>query len=148
MILRCQLINMSRKIKRKISSNRQVVVGQAHFSGPLPPPVVLEQYNQVVPGAAERILAMAESQSKHRREIEALVIGSDIKNSRMGLVCGLIIGLAGLIAAVIVAVVGYPILSGIMGFSTLGSLIGVFVHGSQGRRQEREDAKRTLELKK
>jgi len=30
------------------------------FSGPLPPPEILEKYNQVVPGLAERIITMAE----------------------------------------------------------------------------------------
>jgi len=53
------------------------------FSGPLPPPSVLSQYNQVVPGAAERIIAMAESQSEHRQQLENKVIESDIKNSRL-----------------------------------------------------------------
>ncbi|MCG2809752.1 MAG: DUF2335 domain-containing protein [Candidatus Portnoybacteria bacterium] len=142
---------MSRKIKRKTPSNHQIVVERAtaHFSsGPLPPPAILEQYNQVVPGAAERILAMAESQSNHRRKIESMVIESDIKNSRLGLVFGLIIGLAGILATVTIAIFGHPVLSGVIGFSTLSSLVGVFVYGSRERRQEREGAKRVLETKK
>jgi len=59
------------------------------FSGPLPPPVVLKQYDEIVPGAAERILSMAESQSQHRQQLERSVIESDIKNSRLGLHYGL-----------------------------------------------------------
>ncbi|MBU1289979.1 DUF2335 domain-containing protein [Patescibacteria group bacterium] len=142
---------MSKKTKTKTLNNHQVVVGRAtaHFSsGPLPPPVVLEQYDQIVSGAAERILTMAESQSKHRREIESMVIGSDIKNSKLGLVFGLIIGLAGILATVTIAIFGHPVLSGVIGFSTLSSLVGVFVYGSRERRQEREGAKRVLETKK
>jgi uncharacterized membrane protein len=46
------------------------VVFQRHFSGPLPPPEILAQYNEIVPGAAERILKMAEEQSAHRRGLE------------------------------------------------------------------------------
>lgn len=30
------------------------------ISGPIPPPQILQQYNNTVPGAAERILTMAE----------------------------------------------------------------------------------------
>ena len=37
------------------------------FAGPLPPPEILEQYNRLVPDAAERILTMAETQAAHRR---------------------------------------------------------------------------------
>jgi uncharacterized membrane protein len=43
------------------------VVFQRHFSGPLPPPEVLAHYNEVVPGAAERILTLTEEQSAYRR---------------------------------------------------------------------------------
>ncbi|MCL2659595.1 MAG: DUF2335 domain-containing protein [Acidobacteriaceae bacterium] len=41
-----------------------------YSSGPLPPPDVLTQYDQVVPNGAERIMAMAEQQSRHRIELE------------------------------------------------------------------------------
>ena len=34
-----------------------------HYSGPLPPPQMLEQYNRAVPNGAERIMAMAEKQA-------------------------------------------------------------------------------------
>ena len=33
------------------------------FAGPLPPPATLAAYNAIVPGAAERILKMAEAQA-------------------------------------------------------------------------------------
>lgn len=38
----------------------------AQFSGPLPPPGVLANYDQVIPGAAERIFRMAESEQENR----------------------------------------------------------------------------------
>ncbi len=34
----------------------------SEFSGPIPPPDLLDGYNQIIPDAAERILAMAEKQ--------------------------------------------------------------------------------------
>jgi len=46
------------------------------FSGPLPPPEILRKFDEVVPGAAERIIKMAEDQSIHRKELE--------KNSLVG----------------------------------------------------------------
>jgi uncharacterized membrane protein len=36
----------------------QAVVQSQHFSGPLPHPAILEQFNKIVPSAAERIILM------------------------------------------------------------------------------------------
>jgi uncharacterized membrane protein len=37
---------------------------------PVPPPQTLEHYERVLPGAAERIVRMAEEDLRHRRELE------------------------------------------------------------------------------
>ena len=60
----------------------------AFFGGPIPPPDILAGYDQVVPGAADRIITMAETQSRHRQEIEKSIINSDIRNSKLGLWLG------------------------------------------------------------
>lgn len=44
------------------------------FTGPLPPPVVLEGYEAVVPGSAERIMAMAEKEQDHRHSREDEIV--------------------------------------------------------------------------
>jgi len=60
---------------QKQDLKRPIVKATAEVhSGPLPPPSLLSQYDKVVPGAAEGIIAMAENQSKHRQELEAEVI--------------------------------------------------------------------------
>lgn len=40
-------------------------------SGPLPPPQVLKQYDQIVPNGADRIVSLAEDQIHHRQSMEA-----------------------------------------------------------------------------
>ena len=56
------------------SSKRQRELHQSvsiqHISGPLPSPDALAKYDQVVPGAAERIIKMAEQEAKHRQNEE------------------------------------------------------------------------------
>ena len=49
-------------------------VVSASYSGPLPPPAQLEQYNQIVPGAAERLLAMVEREQRHRHSVERAAV--------------------------------------------------------------------------
>lgn len=45
----------------------QLVKQQISFSGPIPHPDLLAQYDQIIPNGADRILLMAEAQSRHRR---------------------------------------------------------------------------------
>jgi uncharacterized membrane protein len=121
------------------NNNQQIVQQSAFFSGPLPPPAILAQYDSVVPGAAERILKMAEEQSKHRRDLESQVIAADIANARKGLMFGFIIGVVGLLAALIAALYGKEWVGSVLGVGTLVSLVGTFVYGSQRKAQELEE---------
>lgn len=40
------------------------------FQGPTPPPEVMERYEKLVPGIAERLFKLAEDESLHRRALE------------------------------------------------------------------------------
>ena len=116
-------------VKREVSQS---------FSGPLPHPDVLRQFNEVVPGAAERIIKMAEEQSAHRKELEKKVIDSDISRSKWGQILGFIIAITGLGVSAMVSVYGNALAGGIIGVGTLVSLVGVFMYGSKTRSKERE----------
>ncbi len=121
------------------SKSQAVVVHEQHsFSGPLPHPEILRQFEQVSPGAAERIIKMAEDQSRHRRDLENKVIESDIKRSILGQRLGFIISMTGLIISALVAIYGNPIAGTIIGVGTIASLVGVFMYGTSSRKQERE----------
>lgn len=49
-------------------------------SGPLPDPATLEQYEQLVPGAAQRIIAMAEREQAHRHQLAESEQRADIRH--------------------------------------------------------------------
>ena len=56
----------------------------ATFSGPLPPPALLQGYENIKPGFAERIVQMAEGEANHRREQEKkplMLISNRMKQS-------------------------------------------------------------------
>ncbi len=119
--------------------NRAAIVRHqsVSFSGPLPPPNHLEQYERILPGAAERILKMAEDQSLHRRNLETKVIHSGVSDAKKGLWFGLIMGLSGFGLVGYCASLGLQLLAGIIAALDLGSLVGVFVYGSKQKRAER-----------
>lgn len=108
------------------------------YSGPLPPAQELQKYNDILPGAADRIIIMAEEQAKHRRSLENTVITSDTKNATLGLIFGLIIGLAGIISGTVIIIYGYAIYGVVVGGGTIASLVATFVYGSRQRKIERE----------
>jgi uncharacterized membrane protein len=53
-----------------VTSEQQQLSVSTSFSGPIPPPLILKQYDDLVPGAAARILAQAEQQTAHRIALE------------------------------------------------------------------------------
>ena len=126
--------------KRDNSQNKVVGYSQYEtvFSGPLPPPEILEKYEQILPGAAERILSMAETQSKHRISLEGRVIDADITNSKRGLIFGFIIGLVGIGGGIYSIYLGHVISGSLLTGGALASLVGTFVYGSHKKRTEIE----------
>lgn len=66
------------KPSRPAKPDAIAVSHQQSFHGPIPPPALLEHYDKIIPGAAERILAMAESETAHRHQQEARAIEANI----------------------------------------------------------------------
>lgn len=129
---------MSKKSRDLIRRDVQIQAErQEFFSGPLPPPEKLAQYEQILPGAAERIMQMAERQSEHRRSLESRVVNSDIWNSRIGLIFGFVIGVIGVGGGIWLMGQGMTYEGGIISGGTIASLVGTFVYGSRQRRKER-----------
>lgn len=119
--------------------NFKTVIQQTSvLSGPVPSPAILREYDNLLPGSAQKIFEMAENQSAHRMELEKKVINADINRSKQGLMFGFSVALFGIIGTIVLGIWGNPVVSGILGFSTLGSLVGVFIYGSQNRTAERE----------
>ena len=67
-----------------------------HTSGPLPPPSMLRSYQEVLPGAADRIFTLMEQQSAHRQELERMALDRGSRSRDRGQVfafvlCALVI---------------------------------------------------------
>lgn len=59
---------------------------QGEFSGPIPPPSIIEGYERVLPGSADRIITMAEKQSEHRQKMEEKMISAESRDSLLGVI--------------------------------------------------------------
>jgi len=105
------------------------------FSGPLPPPDDLIRYNEAFAGCAERIVAMAEHQSEHRRGLETRVVDHNVRHDHRGQTLGFLLALVGIVGALVLMGLGLPTEGLTVFFSTLVTLVGLFVTGKivQGR---------------
>lgn len=106
------------------------VVKFSAYSGPLPPPTVLAGYDQVVPGAAERILQMAERNQSHQIAMESGALEASKRDVRTGQIFALIVTLTALALAGFVASRGSPWVGGLIGVSAVGTLALAFLKGN------------------
>ena len=65
-------------------SSGKLVIQEQQFSGPIPPPVILEQYSKILPNAPERIIAMAEKQQNHEHQTIDQVVKYQVTLDKIG----------------------------------------------------------------
>ena len=96
------------------------VIREIEFSGPIPPPNIISGYEKILPGAADRILTMAEKQSDHRQQMEKKMIEAEARDGLLGILSGFALGMGCVIAAIVMAIV-YPKSAGVISGAVLGS---------------------------
>lgn len=114
------------------------------FSGPLPPPEVMGLYNELIPNAAERLLAAFEGQQHHRQGLENRIVDSGIKRSWYGLWCGLAVSLAGIGVAGLAVVYQQQLTASVIGGGTLVGLVTVFITGRSQQEKERTQRRNAM----
>ena len=110
----------------KIAVNEQ-------FSGPMPHPRHLREYDHIVPGSAERILSMAERNLDHNIATEKRCVSAEIKDRNLGMWLG-----AAIFAMLIVGafaslfVTSNPMVPGLfLGTAAIGGVVA-FIKGRNG----------------
>lgn len=90
------------------------------WSGPLPPPGALQQFDGIIENGAERIMVMVEGEQKHRFDLDRTALWAEIVDGIGGKVLGAVMTLAAIGGAIYsvtlgahwsvsVAIVGVPI---------------------------------------
>ena len=73
---------------------REIVQQRTSWSGPLPNPKDLQAYEEIVPGAADRIITMAEGFAEHQKQMEGRSLDAFASDRRQGRVFGTVVVLA------------------------------------------------------
>ena len=120
------------------------------FSGPLPTPRLLKEYEETLPGLAERIVLIHEANESHRREMEAKNLDASYKfrtiEKRYGFslsVIGIFVGLAAIALGVFfgsesVANTAY-LAGGGMGTISLIGLVSVLLGSNKKKKKANEE---------
>lgn len=100
-------------------------------AGPLPPPQQFAAYEDVHPGAAAWILAQAEANAAHAREMDRRMLAFQARDGLLHRV--LPFALVALLVAVsgVMAVFASKVLGGAAFFATLAGVVTVYLRGGQ-----------------
>ena len=119
-----------RSSRQADQSNQPVTITHAQsFEGPIPPPSVLEQYDKISPGAAERIIRMAESEVEHRHHLTRRHLESEITEARLGQILAFLIGVFTIGCGTYAATHGAELAGGFIGTGGVIGLVTTFILG-------------------
>ena len=122
---------LSEKIQQEEPSGviKVVKAVSQQFTGPIPPPHILGDYDKVQVGFAERIIAMAENEQAHRHGIENRALSSEISIQKRGQVFALFLSLLILVGSMFLIYSGKEISGSVLAGSSLIGLAYIFITG-------------------
>lgn len=117
----------------------QVVQKLEMFSGPVPPPHILEKYNKIDPGAAKQIIDNGVAESEHRRELESSLLDAQTKRHRRRDWMAFIIGIIAILVGAFLIYKDHYIVGTIFsGVSILG-LVAQFLDDNNSRQNNDDE---------
>lgn len=125
------LRDMPPEVARKVTR----IVAEAYtFQGPLPPPLMLEAYNQLIPNGADRFMKLVENQSEHRRRQESKLVSGRLSLDHCGLALAFLLGVIVIFAGIYLAMNGHQASS----LAMVGTLVPVLIILALKKKPQRE----------
>jgi len=106
-----------------------VFVRESWFSGPLPAPDTLGEYDGVLPGLARRIVERWEREGDHRQGMEREIVRARIRNQSRGQLIGAALAAIVLVAGIVFVATGKSTAGLVAILTPLAILVGAFVYG-------------------
>jgi len=104
-------------------------IRREYYTGPLPHPELMKGYDEILPGAADRILQSFEHEGTHRREIEANESKARIEISKRGQILALIVSIFFGSGSFAVVLAGHDSAGAVIATGVIVGLAVVFVAG-------------------
>ena len=103
------------------------IVQTSIYSGPIPPPELFAGYEKALPGLADRVMMMSESQSAHRIKIENTVVKTDSLRATLGLIFAFLIVVIGMFLGAYLVYEDKPISGFVAMIAPLSLIVGAFI---------------------
>lgn len=123
-----EVIEIAAEDIEKAQKEGKLLIAVKASSGPLPAPEILAGYDRVLPGTAERIIAVFESNVKHQQDMDTKQLTAAVSYADKGQNRGFILSLAGLASGLTMAVLGF--ISGHSGATITGLVAGSALSGA------------------
>lgn len=104
---------------------------QQQWSGPLPAPEQLKQFDAIVEHGAERIMTMAEQEAAHRRNQESVALHADSRGQLLGQLSAIVVAMGGIVAAVWLALAGHDWVAVTLAGTTITTIVLAFLQRGQ-----------------
>jgi uncharacterized membrane protein len=109
-----------------VPQDAALVETRVSWSGPLPPPSTLREFDSVVENGAARIFEAWETETTHRRNIENYELNTFRWNSLLGRIFSFIFVISSLLLAGFMAYIGAPWPAMLLGGATMASVVWAF----------------------
>ena len=123
----------------------RLIVTHMSYSGPVPPPAVLQEFERTLPGAANRILALTETQARHRQAIELRLVGAKIRRGSRGQLFAFLVVIAGMSCGTWLATNGQGAFGLASVLAPLTAAAALFIYTRRRQEQERAEKRSRLE---
>lgn len=130
---------ITQRLYREDSETSAVLAQFQYHTGPLPPPAVLNEYNQIENGFAERIVKMAEQEQLHRHKLELQAVSGEINKDSRGQIFAFILCSGLILGSIFLIANEHDVAGTILGGTSLIGLAATFMHGKRKKETEPEN---------
>ncbi len=107
----------------------QRITRVASWTGPLPPPAALEEFDKIVPGAAARIVEEFQKEAEHRRKLELREASFVQWDTHVGQALAILFALSAFGVVAFAIYMKAPWVAGVLGASVIGAGVVAFLRG-------------------
>ena len=115
--------------KSSLVAAHQEIQQSYQFQGPIPPPSMLKEYEQVVPGCAGRIVGMAEENQSHYRTLEKDDQGTQHKLLLRGQLFSFLVASFAIICGAVLIALDSVIIGAVMAIGSLFGCAALYIRG-------------------
>ncbi|MGS2742953.1 DUF2335 domain-containing protein [Halomonas sp. LS-001] len=99
------------------------------FRGPLPPPSILRDYENIVPGSAAKIIDWADSEREHRHRTETTIVRAETTRDLRGQILAAIVALAAFGLAGLALFLDHAGVAALITAIDISGLVAAFIYG-------------------